>query len=177
MNIPNDFTIQISSSNSWFIQVFYLETDLFCMHLKCMLIKSLSSSFSLSIHPFGSELLPPSHFLVFYIYLFIFLSRHIEGTGSVSYFIYNFKGLALAFVVKSFVFCFFNFWLFFFIFDFRSISIFRLFTYFLSDSSEVSHGFYCIILSLFIFKQAAVYFNFSLKNISLNNLWITFPSG
>ena len=109
MNIPNDFTIQISSSNSWFIQVFYLETDLFCMHLKCMLIKSLSSSFSLSIHPFGSELLPPSHFLVFYIYLFIFLSRHIEGTGSVSYFIYNFKGLALAFVVKSFVFCFFNF--------------------------------------------------------------------
>lgn len=108
---------------------------------------------------------------------FYFLGQTYRRHRRVSSFIHNFEGLALAFVVKSFVFCFFNFWLFFFIFDFRSISIFRLFTYFLSDSSEVSPGFYCIILSLFIFKQAAVYLNFSLKNISLNNLWITFPSG
>ena len=63
-----------------------------------------------------------------------------------------------------------------FIFNFLLVS-FRFFSSLLfEDCLEVSRGFCYIVLSLFIFKQSAVCFNFFFKNTPLNNLWVTFPS-
>lgn len=102
MNIPNDFTVQISSSNSWSIQVFYLETNLFCMHLRYMLIKVFLPLF-LSFYPsFWFWVTASFSFLSILNLSFYFLGQTYWGSrqGLAILFIIS-KDLPLLFVVKS----------------------------------------------------------------------------